>query len=136
MRIKLESVPVSDQEHALAFYTEKLGFVKKQDIAMGDPEDKNGRFLTVVSPQEPDGTELMLEPAGEHPATKTYKAALVAEGIPITAFEVDDCRAEYERLKGLGVEFKGEPAEMAGTVMATLDDTCGNLVMIYQKPAG
>lgn len=136
MRIKLESVPVSDQEQALAFYTEKLGFVKKQDIAMGDPEDKNGRFLTVVSPQEPDAAELMLEPAGEHPATKAYKAALVAEGIPITAFEVDDCRAEYERLKALGVAFKGEPADMAGTIMATLNDTCGNLVMIYQTPAG
>lgn len=132
MRIKLESVPVSDQDHALRFYTEKLGFTKKQDVPMG--EGPNHRFLTVVSPQEPDGTELMLEPAGEHPATKTYKAALVAEGIPITAFEVDDCRTEYERLKKLGVAFKGEPAEMAGTVMATLDDTCGNLIMIYQKP--
>lgn len=135
MRIKLESVPVSDQEHALRFYTEKLGFVKKQDMAMTDPPDPNHRFLTVVSPDDADGTELMLEPAGEHPATKTYKAALLAEGIPITAFEVDDCRAEYERLQGLGVEFKGEPSEMAGTVMATLNDTCGNLIMIYQKPA-
>ncbi|MFI4917777.1 MAG: VOC family protein [Phycisphaerales bacterium JB060] len=134
MRIKLESVPVSDQDHALRFYTEKLGFVKKQDIPMGG----DVRFLTVVSPEDADETsptELMLEPAGEHPATKAYKAALVAEGIPITAFEVDDCKAEYERLKKLGVAFKGEPAEMAGTIMATLDDTCGNLVMIYQKPA-
>ncbi|MEQ8910904.1 MAG: VOC family protein [Pseudomonadales bacterium] len=132
MRIKLESVPVSDQDHALRFYTEKLGFVKKQDIPMGG----EARFLTVVSPEDADEaspTELMLEPAGEHPATKAYKAALVAEGIPITAFEVDDCKAEYERLKKLGVAFRGEPAEMAGTIMATLDDTCGNLVMIYQK---
>lgn len=136
MRIRLESVPVSDQAHALRFYTEKLGFVKKQDIPMTDPPDPNHRFLSVVSPDDPDGTELMLEPSGEHPATRAYKTALVAEGIPITAFEVDDCRAEFERLKELGVQFKAEPAEMAGTIMATLDDTCGNLIMIYQKPAG
>lgn len=135
MRVRLESVPVPDQEHALRFYTEKLGFVKKQDMAMTDPPDPNHRFLTVVSPEDPDGIELMLEPSGEHAATKTYKAALMAEGLPITAFEVDDCRAEYDRLRKLGVQFKGEPSEMAGTVMATLDDTCGNFIMIYEKPA-
>lgn len=97
MRIRLESVPVTDQDHALRFYTEKLGFVKRQDIPMGE----GARFLTVVSPDEPDATELMLEPNGEHPATKMYKQALYAEGIPVTAFLVEDCQAEYERLKEL-----------------------------------
>jgi catechol 2,3-dioxygenase-like lactoylglutathione lyase family enzyme len=132
VRIRLESVFVSDQDHALRFYTEKLGFVKKRDMPMGP----GARFLTVVSPDEPDGTELMLEPNGEHPATKTFKAALYAEGIPLTAFEVDDCRAEYERLVGLGVEFKSGPMDAGTAVMATLDDTCGNLIMIYEEKAG
>ena len=128
MRIRLESVPVTDQGHALRFYTEKLGFVKKHDIPMGH----GARYLTVVSPQEPDAAELMLEPNGEHPATKVYKQALYAEGIPQTAFEVDDCRAEYERLQGLGVEFKGEPVDAGTALIATLDDTCGNLIMMYE----
>ncbi len=135
MKIKLESVSVTDQDHALRFYTDKLGFVKKRDIPMGDPDDANHRFLTVVSPQEPDGTELMLEPNGEHPPTKACKAALYAEGIPATAFQVDDCRAEVARLTGLGVQFKGEVVDMAGTLMATFDDTCGNFIMIYQESA-
>ena len=129
MRIRLESVPVSDQDHALRFYTEKLGFEMKRDIPMGH----GARFLTVVSPEDPDGTELMLEPCGEHPATKTFKAAIYAEGIPITAFEVDDCQAEYQRLLDLGVEFKGEPMDAGTSVMATFDDTCGNLIMIYEE---
>ncbi|MDJ0521749.1 MAG: VOC family protein [Planctomycetota bacterium] len=129
MRIRLESVFVTDQDHALSFYTEKLGFVKKRDIPMGH----GARFLTVVSPEEPDGTELMLEPNGEHAATKAFKEALYAEGLPLTAFLVDDCRAEYERLVELGVEFKSEPMDVGGTVMATLDDTCGNLIMIYDE---
>ena len=132
MRIRLESVFVTDQDHALSFYTEKLGFVKKRDIPMGH----GARFLTVVSPEEPDGTELMLEPNGEHPATKAFKEAIYAEGLPLTAFLVDDCRAEYERLKGLGVEFKGEPMDAGTAVMATLDDTCGNLIMIYDEKEG
>ena len=132
MRIRLESVPVTDQDHALRFYTEKLGFVKKNDI----PMSHGARYLTVVSPTEPDAAELMLEPNGEHPATKVYKQALYAEGIPQTAFQVDNCRAEYDRLVGLGVEFKGEPMDAGMAVMATLDDTCGNLIMIYEeKPA-
>ena len=129
MRIRLESVPVSDQDHALRFYTEKLGFVPKRDIPMGH----GARFLTVVSPEEPDGTELMLEPCGEHPATKTFKQAIYSEGIPITAFLVEDCRAEFQRLTELGVEFKGEPSDTGDAVMAVLDDTCGNLVMIYDE---
>ena len=131
MRIRLESVAVSDQDHALRFYTEKLGFVMKRDI----PMDHGARYLTVVSPEDPDGTELMLEPAGEHAATKAFKAALFAEGIPFTAFAVDDCQAEYQRLLDLGVEFKGEPVDAGTAVMATLDDTCGNLIMIYEEKA-
>ena len=129
MRIRLESVPVSDQDHALAFYTEKLGFVPKRDIPMGH----GARFLTVVSPEEPDGIELMLEPCGEHAATKVWKQALYDEGIPVTAFQVDDCRAEYERLQALGVAFKGEPMDAGTSIMASLDDTCGNLIMIYEE---
>ena len=132
MRIRLESVPVTDQDHALRFYTEKLGFVKKRDIPMGH----GARFLTVVSPEDPDGTELMLEPNGEHPATKVYKQALYSEGIPQTAFEVEDCQAEYKRLVDLGVEFRSEPVDAGDAVMATLDDTCGNLIMIYEEKAG
>lgn len=132
MRIRLASVIVTDQDHALRFYTEKLGFVMKRDIPMGH----GARFLTVVSAAEPAGAELMLEPNGEHPATKVFKQALYQEGIPLTAFEVDDCRAEYKRLVGLGVEFKGEPVDAGTAVMATLDDTCGNLVMIYEEKTG
>ncbi len=132
MRIRLESVPVTDQDHAQRFYTEKLGFVKKDDIPMGH----GARFLTVVSPDEPDGAALMLEPNGEHAAAKVYKQALYAEGIPQTAFQVEDCRAEYERLKELGVEFKGEPMDAGTSILATLDDTCGNLIMIYEEKAG
>ena len=131
MRIRLASVFVTDQEHALRFYTEKLGFVKKRDIPMGD-----ARYLTVVSPSEPDGAELLLEPNGEHPPTKAFKQALYSAGIPLTAFEVDDCRAEHERLAGLGVEFKSEPMDAGTAVVATLDDTCGNLIMIYEEKMG
>ena len=131
MRIRLESVFVTDQDHALRFYTEKLGFVKKRDIPMGH----GARFLTVVSPEEPDGTELMLEPNGEHAATKAFKEAIYAEGLPLTAFQVDDCRAEHERLVGLGVEFKSAPMDAGDSVIATLDDTCGNLIMIYDEKA-
>lgn len=131
MRIRLESVSVSDQDQALRFYTEALGFVKKRDVPMGH----GARFLTVVSPDEPDGTELMLEPNGEHAATKVYKQALYAEGIPYTAFQVDDCRAEHRRLVGLGVEFKSEPTDAGDALMAVFDDTCGNLIMIYEEKA-
>lgn len=132
MRIRLESVFISDQDHALKFYTEKLGFQKHRDIPMGH----GARFLTVVSPQEPEGAELMLEPNGEHPATKVYKTALYAEGIPVTAFLVENCREEYERLKALGVEFASGPVDAGTSVMATLDDTCGNWIMIYEEKSG
>ncbi len=127
MRIRLASIPVQDQDKALKFYTEKLGFVEKRDIPIGD-----ARWLTVVSPDEPDGVELVLEPNGEYPAMKALKAALVADGIPIMAFEVDDIHAEYERLRALGVEFTMEPTEAGPTTFAILDDTCGNLVQLYQ----
>ena len=127
MKIKLESVAITDLDAALKFYVEVLGFVKKQDIPMGDT-----RFVTVVSPQEPDGTELMLEPCGEHPPTKVYKQTLYDEGIPATAFEVDDIQAEYARLKQLGVEFRSEPQDMGTSIGTSFDDTCGNLIMIYE----
>jgi catechol 2,3-dioxygenase-like lactoylglutathione lyase family enzyme len=128
MRIKLESVSISDYDKALAFYTEKMGFVKKHDIPLGG----DARWITVVSPDEPNGTELVLEPNAEYPAMKALKEALVADGIPFTAFQVDDVHAEYERMKALGVEFTMEPTTMGTTILAVLDDTCGNLIQIYQ----
>lgn len=101
MKIKLESVYISDLDHALDFYTNVLGFMKKHDIRY----DENTRYVTVVSPQEPDGTELLLEPNGEHPATKVYKKAIYDEGLPLTAFLVDDIEAEHKRLTDKGVVF-------------------------------
>lgn len=124
MRITLTSVLVDDQEKALRFYTDVLGFVTKHDVPMGEH-----RWLTVVSPQDPDGTELLLEPSG-HPAAKPFKDALVADGIPFTQFTVDDVRAEYERLRGLGVRFTQEPTVMGPVTSAVLDDTCGNLIQL------
>jgi catechol 2,3-dioxygenase-like lactoylglutathione lyase family enzyme len=127
MRINLASVLVDDQEKALRFYTDVLGFVKKHDIPMGED-----RWLTVVSPQNPDGTELVLEPSS-HPAVKPFKEALVADGIPYTSFAVDDVKAEYERLRGLGVRFTQEPVDMGPVTTAVLDDTCGNLIQIAHQ---
>jgi catechol 2,3-dioxygenase-like lactoylglutathione lyase family enzyme len=124
MRIYLTSVFVDDQEKALRFYTEVLGFVKKNEVPLGEH-----RWLTVVAPDEPDGTELLLEPDG-HPAVRPYKEALVADGIPAASFAVDDVPAEFERLRGLGVTFTQEPLEMGPVTMAVLDDTCGNLIQI------
>ncbi|MEW2130766.1 VOC family protein [Streptomyces sp. NPDC005435] len=126
MRINRASVFVDDQDKALRFYTEVLGFVKKADVPVGEY-----RWLTVVSPEQPDGTELMLEPDA-HPAAKAYTSALVADGIPATSFAVDDVRAEAERLRGLGVRFTQEPTEMGPVVIAVLDDTCGNLIQIAE----
>ena len=128
MKISLLSVPVSDQDHALEFYTGKLGFETKKDIPMGD-----ARWLTVTSPEDKAGPELLLEPNAEYPPMKALKEALVNDGIPVAAFEVDDFDAEYQRLKDLGVNFTQEPAEYDGTKYAVLDDTCGNLVQIYQE---
>jgi catechol 2,3-dioxygenase-like lactoylglutathione lyase family enzyme len=124
MRIHLTSVPVDDQEKALRFYTEVLGFVKKTDVPVGEH-----RWLTVVSPDEPDGTELLLEP-DEHPAVGPLKDALVQDGIPYTSFAVDDVAREHERLSALGVRFTQEPVEMGNVTTAVLDDTCGNLIQI------
>lgn len=127
MRITLTSVLVDDQDKALRFYTEVLGFTPKHDIPMGP-----ARWLTVVSPEHPDGTELVLEPDG-HPAVKPFKEALVADGIPFTSFAVDDVRAEFERLSGLGVRFTQEPVDMGPVTTAVLDDTCGNLIQLAQQ---
>lgn len=124
MKIHLSSVFVDDQDNALRFYTDMLGFVKKHDVPLG-----TDRWLTVVSPEEPDGTELLLEPSG-HPAVQPYKTALVQDGIPAASFAVDDVQAEFNRLRGLGVHFTQEPLEMGPTTTAVLDDTCGNLIQI------
>jgi catechol 2,3-dioxygenase-like lactoylglutathione lyase family enzyme len=129
MRISLASVLVDDQEKALRFYTDVLGFVKKHDIPVGED-----RWLTVVSPQDPDGTKLVLEPSS-HPAVKPFKEALAADGIPYTSFAVDDVKAEYERLRGLGVRFTQEPVDMGPVTTAVLDDTCGNLIQIAHQAA-
>jgi len=128
MKIKLSSVPIDDYDKALKFYTEILGFVKKHDIPLGE----GARWLTVVSPDEPDGTELLLEPNAEYPAMKALKASLVKDGIPITAFAVDDIQKEYARLKKLGAKFTQEPTKMGPATVAVLDDTCGNLIQLYQ----
>ena len=124
MRINLASVLVDDQDKALRFYTEVLGFVKKTEVPLGEH-----RWLTVVSPEDPDGVELVLEPS-DHPAVGPFKAALVADGIPFTSFAVSDVHAEFDRLKGLGVTFTQEPASMGPVTTAVLDDTCGNLIQI------
>ena len=124
MIINVTSVLVDDQQKALEFYTKKLGFVKKNDIPLG-----NYSWLTVVSTSFPDGVELLLEP-DEHPAAKVFKAALVEDGIPFTSFGVDDAVAETERLKALGVEFVQEPLSQGPVTTATFDDTCGNIIQI------
>jgi catechol 2,3-dioxygenase-like lactoylglutathione lyase family enzyme len=124
MKINLASVYVDDQDKALAFYTDVLGFVKKTEIPLGE-----ARWLTVVSPENPDGPELVLEP-DQHPAAGPFKNALRGDGIPFTSFAVDDVNAEYERLRALGVTFTQEPLEMSGVTTAVLDDTCGNLIQI------
>ncbi|GAB2804693.1 VOC family protein [Streptomyces daliensis] len=124
MRIHLTSVFVDDQEKALRFYTDVLGFVKKHDVPLG-----TDRWLTVVSPEDPEGTELLLEPSG-HPAAQAYKTALAEDGIPVTSFAVDDVRAEFDRLRALGVAFTQDPLEMDTATTAVLDDTCGNLIQI------
>lgn len=127
MKIVLSSVLVDDQEKALRFYAEVLGFVKKADVPMGE-----ARWLTVVAPDDTNGTELVLEPDG-HPAVGPFKRALVADGIPFTSFGVDDVQAEYERLQAAGVEFTQPPVEMGPVRTAVFDDTCGNLIQIAQQ---
>ena len=126
IRINVTSVFVDDQDKALKFYTEKLGFVKKTDLPVGEY-----KWLTVVSPAEPNGVELLLEP-DQNPAAQAYKQSIFAQGIPATSFAVDDIQAEYERLRALGVEFTAPPAAMGPVIIATLNDTCGNLIQIAQ----
>lgn len=127
MRINLTSVLVDDQSKALQFYTDVLGFVKRTDIPLGE-----NRWLTVVSPEQPDGPELVLEPDG-HPAAKPFKQALVEDGIPFTSFAVDDVHKEFERLHGLGVRFTQEPVQAGPATTAVFDDTCGNLIQIASQ---
>ena len=128
MRIYVTSVFVKDQRKALEFYTNTLGFTKKTDIDLG-----GASWLTVVSPEQPDGTELLLEPSG-HPAVKPYKNALVEDGTPATSFAVDDVQAEFDRLRSRGVRFTQEPTEMGNVTTAVFDDTCGNLIQIVRLP--
>ncbi len=128
MRIYVTSVFVDDQAKALDFYTNVLGFRKKRDIPLGDAS-----WLTVVSADEPDGTELLLEPSG-HPAVRPYKDALVEDGIPAASFAVDDVKADVDRLRSLGVRFTQDATEMGGVTTAVFDDTCGNLIQIVQLP--
>ena len=126
MKIRLTSVFVDDQDKALAFYTGTLGFVKKQDVPVGQ-----FKWLTVASPEEPGGVELLLEP-NDNPAAATYQQAIFQQGIAAATFVVDDIQAEYERLKAQGVTFTTEPTSMGPTTIAVLDDTCGNLIQIAQ----
>lgn len=132
MKIKLTSVSIADYDKALKFYTEVLGFVKKHDIPLG----QGARWLTVVSREEPDGAELLLEPNADYPAMKALKESLVKDGIPFTAFQVDDIQQEYARMKKLGVEFTMEPTNVGMSTVAIFDDTCGNLIQIFQVTAG
>ncbi|MDN5669728.1 MAG: VOC family protein [Renibacterium salmoninarum] len=127
MRIHLSSVFVDDQDHALQFYTEILGFIKKTEVPLG-----KDRWLTVVSAEDPDGTELLLEPSG-HPAVKPYRDALVKDGIPLASFTVPDVAAEFTRLRALGVRFSQEPLSMGPVTTAVFDDTCGNLIQIVHS---
>lgn len=129
MKVKVISIPVLDQEKALAFYTHKLGFIKKTDV----PLSEDSRWLTVVSPEEQDGPEVLLEPSpGHFEPAKTYQKALLDAGIPYTQFNVDNVQHEYERLAGLGVEFSIKPTEMGTVKIAVFNDTCGNNIQIIE----
>ena len=130
LTINVTSVYVDDQAKALAFYTDVLGFEKKTDMPAGDY-----RWLTLVSPEAPDGVELLLEPDA-HPAARPYKEALVGDGIPFTSFAVEDAQAEYERLSAAGVKFVQEPTDLGPVVTAVFDDTCGNLIQIAATQDG
>ena len=127
MKIVLTSIFVDDQDKALPFYTEKLGFQKKTEVPLGE-----ARWLTVVAPAEPDGIELLLEP-DSHPAVGPLKKALMEDGIPFTSFAVEDVEEEYRRLQAAGVEFTQPPVPMGTVTTAVLDDTCGNLIQLAQK---
>ena len=126
MKIKLTSVHVDDQEKALRFYTEVLGFMKKADFSQGPY-----RWLTVTSPEDPDGTELQLELDGD-PAAKAYQQARFKQGQPAVMFFTDDIKGDYERIKARGAEFTKPPTEVTGSTIAILPDTCGNLIQLTQ----
>lgn len=126
MKLKVASLLVSNQDKALKFYTEKLGFVKKTEVPLGEH-----KWLTVVSPEERDGVEVLLEPLGVE-AAKVYQKALYEAGIPLMAFNVDDIQKEYEKLKKLGVAFSTPPTVMGPATIAVFDDTCGNNIQIVQ----
>jgi catechol 2,3-dioxygenase-like lactoylglutathione lyase family enzyme len=128
MKIIVTSIFVDDQDKALAFYTKRLGFIKKAEIPLGAM-----KWLTVVSPSNPEGPELVLEP-DSHPAVGPFKKALMKDGIPVTSFGVEDVHAEYERLRAAGVVFTQPPTNMGPVTTAVLDDTCGNLIQLAQKP--
>jgi glyoxylase I family protein len=130
LKIKLNSIMVDDQDKALTFYTEVLGFVKSKDFPVAGPY----RWITVVSPVGHPDVELVLEP-NANPAGKTFQSALFQQGIPATAFEVDDIDAEFKRLKSRGVVFSTEPTKMGPVSIAVFADTCGNLIQMYQAPA-
>ncbi|QYO66358.1 VOC family protein [Leptolyngbya sp. 7M] len=129
MKVRIVSIPVLDQEHALKFYTEKLGFIKKVDIPLGG----ENRWLTVVSPEQQDGAEILLEPGPLHfePA-KIYQKALYDAGMPYTQFDSSNVQADFERLRNLGVEFSVEPTVMGTVKIAVFDDTCGNNIQIVE----
>lgn len=127
MKVYITSVFVDDQAKALQFYTEVLGFEKKEDVPLGE-----ARWLTVTSPQQPEGPELLLEP-DSHPAVRPFKDALVADGIPFASFAVDDVTAEFRRLTDLGVRFTQEPLRMGPVTTAVFDDTCGNLIQLAAR---
>lgn len=127
LRIKLASVLVNDQAKAEKFYSEILGFVKKHDIPVGE-----FRWLTVVSPDEPEGTQLLLEP-NDNPAANTFQKAMFDQSIPAASFNVEDVQRTYEKLQGLGVAFTMPPTDVGGAIIAVFDDTCGNLIQIAQE---
>jgi predicted enzyme related to lactoylglutathione lyase len=129
MKIQLNSVLVDDQDKALKFYTGVLGFVKRKEIPLGE-----FKWLTVVSPEGPDDIELVLEP-NANPAARTFQEAMFKQGIPLTAFAVDDIQKEHERMKKLGVTFTMEPTRTGPVTAAIFDDTCGNLIQLYQVAA-
>ena len=133
MIIGVTGVVVDDQEKALKFYTEVLGFQLKYDMPLGNPE--GDRWLTVVSPERPDGVELLLEP-NRNPISATFQQGLMEAGLPCIIFQVDDAQAEFERLSGLGVAFTMEPSDIGTVIMAIFNDTCGNLIQIMQQKGG
>ena len=127
MKVILNSIFVEDQDRASSFYTKKLGFIKKQDVPVG-----KFKWLTVASPEDPDGAEVSLEPNG-NPVAKTYQKGIYEQGIPATSFGVENIQAEFEKLKGLDVRFTMEPTKMDKVTVAVFDDTCGNVIQIIQE---